>query len=256
MLPPLFRLDANTFDRGFVVDETIDGVSAVDSGFTSSIRPRRYLLHVPEAVQLMLEDPANKAKVPLVLVFHGMSRTSWYTALNETKWIEKADREGFVVVFPQALGSHDMWGGRTGWVVRGLGDNIYARDVISDILYEAGHVIDTDRIYGVGLSNGGMFLTTLLLDPRFRFAAGCVYMGGYVKGHNPSANREHTLSPVLLITGSEDKMLPYSRDAELVFREAGHLVEFDEVAGMAHEYRTEHEERIWEFFAKHSLKQE
>jgi hypothetical protein len=31
------------------------------------------------------------------------------------------------VVFPQALGSHDMWGGRTGWVVRGVGDNIYAR---------------------------------------------------------------------------------------------------------------------------------
>jgi predicted peptidase len=50
--------------------------------------------------------------------------------------------------------------------------------VISDILYEAGHVIDTNRIYAIGLSNGGMFLTTLLLDPRFRFAAGCVYMGG------------------------------------------------------------------------------
>jgi hypothetical protein len=30
----------------------------------------------------------------------------------------------------------------------------------------------------------------------------------------------------------------------------------DEVAGMEHEYRTEHEERIWEFFAKHSLKQD
>ncbi|ELR22620.1 uncharacterized protein ACA1_323830 [Acanthamoeba castellanii str. Neff] len=199
LLPPLFRLDANTFDRGFVVDETMDGVSPVDSGFTSSIRPRRYLLHVPEAVQLMLEDPANKERVPLVLVFHGMS---------------------------------------------------------SDILYEAGHVIDTNRIYAIGLSNGGMFLTTLLLDPRFRFSASCVYMGGYVKGHNPSANRDHTLTPVLLITGSEDKMLPYSRDAELVFRVAGHPVEFDEVAGMEHEYRTEHEERIWEFFAKHSLKQE
>ena len=55
--------------------------------------------------------------------------------------------------------------------------------MISDILYEAGHVIDTDRIYGVGLSNGGMFLTTLLLDPRFRFAAGCVYMGGCASPH-------------------------------------------------------------------------
>ena len=52
----------------------MDGVTPVDSGFTSSIRPRRCLLHVPEAVQLMLEDPANKEKVPLVLVFHGMSR--------------------------------------------------------------------------------------------------------------------------------------------------------------------------------------
>lgn len=31
------------------------------------------------------------------------------------------------MVFPQSLGAHDMWGGRTGWVVRGLGDNIYAR---------------------------------------------------------------------------------------------------------------------------------
>jgi len=57
--------------------------------------------------------------------------------------------------------------------------------VISDILYEAGHVIDTDRIYGVGLSNGGMFLTTLLLDPHFRFAAGCVYMGGCASRPSP-----------------------------------------------------------------------
>lgn len=46
-------------------------------------------------------------------------------------------------------------------------------------------MIDTDRIYGVGLSNGGMFLTTLLLDPRFRFAAGCVYMGGCASRPSP-----------------------------------------------------------------------
>lgn len=40
-------------------------------------------------------------------------------------------------------------------------------------------LIDPKRIYAIGLSNGGLFLSTLMADRGVPLAAACNYMGGY-----------------------------------------------------------------------------
>lgn len=52
-------------------------------------------------------------------MMHVIIRTAWYTAINETSWVEKANRENFIVVFPQSMGEHDRWGGQTSWDIEG-----------------------------------------------------------------------------------------------------------------------------------------
>jgi len=48
---------------------------------------RYYVIHIPENLPNM--------PVPLLLCFHGMTRTAWYTAHNETKWIKWANKKTF-----------------------------------------------------------------------------------------------------------------------------------------------------------------
>jgi poly(3-hydroxybutyrate) depolymerase len=50
--------------------------------------------------------------------------------------------------------------------------------LVEDIRKDYGRVLDTKRTYVIGLSNGGIFLSTLLLDKHVRFTAACIYMGG------------------------------------------------------------------------------
>ncbi len=54
---------------------------------------RSYLIHVPRGIT---------HRVPVVMMLHGRGGTS-DSAANDFGWVEKADQEGFLAVFPQAL---------------------------------------------------------------------------------------------------------------------------------------------------------
>src|SRR5215475_1877843 len=104
---------------------------------------REYRLVVPRTVDLA--QPA-----PLVVAFHGMLIDSkdlmpQYTKLNET-----AKRHGFIIAYPNAIGK--SWG-------------IAPEKVKNDLAFfdallrklAATYKIDQDRLYVVGMSNGGYF---------------------------------------------------------------------------------------------------
>lgn len=56
---------------------------------------RTYLVHRPAG--------SNSGKaLPVVMMFHGRGSSS-SSAANDFGWIEKFDKEGFLIVFPQAL---------------------------------------------------------------------------------------------------------------------------------------------------------
>jgi polyhydroxybutyrate depolymerase len=56
---------------------------------------RQFLVHLPEGTR-------QAGPLPVVVMFHGAGATAEWTA-EETGWPAHADREGFIVVFPDGL---------------------------------------------------------------------------------------------------------------------------------------------------------
>jgi poly(3-hydroxybutyrate) depolymerase len=120
---------------------------------------RTYIVHVPTC-----HDPSTL--MPVVIVFHGGGGTA-KAAMWETGWTDKADKEGFLAVFPEGtrldlskparfVGSPQTWndGSRRdiGAVVRNAADVEFVRRMIEDL--ETRFRIDKSRIYATGFSNG------------------------------------------------------------------------------------------------------
>jgi polyhydroxybutyrate depolymerase len=120
---------------------------------------RLYLLHVPKQYE--------RAKpMPLVLMLHGFGGTA-ANAIRETGWSAKADREGFIVVYPQATrpdesAKPNLRNNGTAWndgsgrfhsSERKIDDVAYIRAVIERTKKELS--IDAKRVFVTGFSNGG-----------------------------------------------------------------------------------------------------
>jgi polyhydroxybutyrate depolymerase len=123
---------------------------------------RRYNVHVPSSV-------TPDERVPLVLDFHG-NGSSGAQEQGGSGWQQKAEREGFIVVFPEGIGN--------GWNVgnccgRALSENIddvgFARAIVDAVSDAA--CIDPKRIYATGISNGAGLSHRLACEAADVFAA-------------------------------------------------------------------------------------
>jgi polyhydroxybutyrate depolymerase len=113
---------------------------------------RTYLLHVPPGY-------SSAQRMPLVIGLHGYTASS--TAFEgQSRLSEKADREGFIVAYPDGLrypwtasnpqawnagGSYETWTGGT--------DDVGFIDQMLELI-RAHYAIDPARIYVTGHSNG------------------------------------------------------------------------------------------------------
>ena len=106
---------------------------------------RTYLLHVPAHY-----DTIRRAPLVIVLHGHGESAENFekYTGMSD-----KADDEGFIAVYPQALGDPSDWHTAIDGPSR-RDDIAFVRDIID--LLEHKYRIDHRRIYAAGHSNGGI----------------------------------------------------------------------------------------------------
>ena len=204
---------------------------------------REYRLFVPRTVKL--EQPA-----PLLVAFHGMLIDSkdvmpQYTKLNET-----AERYGFLIAYPNALGgSWGLWP-----------DKIAADIAFFDALLarlSAVYRIDPNRIYLLGMSNGGYFAHLLAKERSKTIAAVASHSGplGLQTLGGVNAARKF---PVLIIQGTADQIFPiaFARENAAKYRREGHEVKYIEVPGLAHAWATEAgvNDQIWSFFAEHPRK--
>lgn len=167
---------------------------------TSGGQVRQYLLHIPAAYQP--EKPTA-----LVLGFHGMDSSSVefesYSGFSAT-----ANIEGFIVVYPQALGEHPTWNTAAG---PDNPDIQFVRDLIEELASRCN--IDSNRIYASGHSNGGGMVNRLACDLSDRIAAIGPVSGAYEESQDCSP--EHPVA-ILGVHGTEDPFVPYegSPDAE------------------------------------------
>lgn len=164
-------------------------------------RRRSYLLHIP--------DSLPPGKRPLVLVLHGgggnAANASGMSGMNVV-----ADREGFLVVYPNGSGRFKRtlltWnaGNCCGYALdRQIADVGFIRALIERLPLQ--YAIDTRRVYVSGMSNGGMLTYRLGCELSDRIAAIAVIAGAMNKTCTPG-----TVLPVLAVHGTADEHVRYS----------------------------------------------
>lgn len=124
--------------------------------------PREYLLHVPVGYN------ATKP-TPLVLVFHGTFGNANNIA-QKSGLSELADREGFLVVYPEAAGI--QWNdGREDSASKPPVDDVGFVSALIDHLSGMVANVDPRRVYATGLSSGGMLSYRLGIELSDKIAA-------------------------------------------------------------------------------------
>jgi polyhydroxybutyrate depolymerase len=176
---------------------------------------RSYTLHVPPSYD-------GKQAVPLVVVLHGRG-SSGEEAERAFGMDEKADQEGFVVVYPDAVGSSRSprsW--NTGFELSApvVDDSAFLRTLIQKLSVTLG--VDRRKVFVAGYDNGGTMAGKLAAEFASRIAAvGIVGGAAGVKAKSGQAvtlpRPAHPVS-VIAFHGKKDDVVPYGGDYYLSAR--------------------------------------
>ncbi len=168
---------------------------------------REYILHVPKSYD-------RDRPTALVILLHGHgARAQTFEA--STGMSTKANRNGFIVAYPQALGSPSVW--HTG--VDGsadVDDVAFIRILIDSI--SARYNIDQDRIYVAGHSNGAFMAYRVGSALSSRVAAIGISAGsiGRITSRGDTLRIAAPTNPVSVIAfhGKADNTVPYNGGSE------------------------------------------
>jgi polyhydroxybutyrate depolymerase len=180
---------------------------------------RSYHLHVPSAV--------GPTPAPLVLVFHGGGGTGPGTE-RLTRFTALADREGFLVAFPE--GVEKNWNdGREFTSSRAHRDHVDDVAFVAALIDAIGraHAVDPRRVYATGISNGGIFSHYLAAHLSARIAAIAPVVGGIADPPDAWLRPEQPVS-VLMLQGTRDPLVPYHGGA--VAFDRGKIIDTEEAA--------------------------
>jgi polyhydroxybutyrate depolymerase len=163
---------------------------------------REYLLHVPGAL------PVGQA-VPLVFVFHGGGGTAAGT-MALSRFNAVADREQFLVVYPQGIGRG--WNdGRITQVSQAHRENVNDLAFVDALLAHLSrqYRIDPRRVFATGISNGGIFSHYLAAHRAEKIAAIAPVAGGIAQPFDQVFRPAAPVS-VLIVQGTADPLVPYA----------------------------------------------
>eukprot|EP00567_Pseudictyota_dubia_P018662 CAMPEP_0197433212 /NCGR_PEP_ID=MMETSP1175-20131217/1138_1 /TAXON_ID=1003142 /ORGANISM="Triceratium dubium, Strain CCMP147" /LENGTH=388 /DNA_ID=CAMNT_0042961523 /DNA_START=109 /DNA_END=1275 /DNA_ORIENTATION=+ len=198
--------------------------TCVDLGEASG--DRCWITYTPPAAA------ATDSGVPLVVDMHGFTSCAFYNP-TYTGWKERADADGFVVVYPQGTANSDVVDAtcfNAGQCccfkdfarVDEADDVVFLRKLVDDTVAKSEVPIDTDRIYMAGHSNGCMMAQRMGAEVSDMVAAVCCHAGvqvAYGTAENfPTVYNGST--SVLTVHGDADDTVPYDGGGFLGFRGA------------------------------------
>ncbi|MBN1411293.1 MAG: hypothetical protein JW969_10660 [Spirochaetales bacterium] len=171
---------------------------------------REYVIHIPSEYD-------SGTPVPLVIMLHGGGGTA-ANAMKETGWTDKADKENFIVAFPEGTRRYprrkarfstnpQTWNDGSkreniGAVRKNVNDVAFISALMDDVIKN--YSIDKQRIYVTGFSNGASMTFRIGRELSDRIAAiapvaGCDWLD--------SPEIKSPLS-ILYLTGTEDPLNP------------------------------------------------
>ena len=184
---------------------------------------RTYYLYVPS-------NASKDRPTPLVLMFHGGGGMPAY-AEKDSKFSELAEREGFLVAYPQ--GFEKSWNdGRGDSAVAAQRDNIDDVAFVAALIDDIGkrHNVDSKRVYATGISNGAMFSHYLAAKLSAQIAAIAPVVGGMPEPLEKVFNPESAIS-VLIFNGTADPLVPYQGGDITAFgKKRGRIISTDGAA--------------------------
>lgn len=182
--------------------------SAGDTAFNLTVGglDRQYILHVPAQY-------TGSERVPLVVDLHGFGADGARQKNREGGWKEKADREGFIVVFPTGspiparVGSSGAeWSAGDGSIPApsSVDDVAFIRTVVTKITSDG--CIDPKRVYATGVSNGGAMVHWLGCEAADLFAA-VAPVAADIMGHPCNPSRP---IPIVFFRATDDTVATYA----------------------------------------------
>jgi polyhydroxybutyrate depolymerase len=164
-------------------------------------RTRSYIIHIPPK-----HDPQRPA--PVVLAFHGGGSNA-AQMIGFCGLSDKADKEGFVVVYPNGTGRRERmltWNGGNccAYAMLNRVDDVgFTRALLDDLATVVN--VDAKRVFATGISNGGILCYRLAAELSDRIAAIAP-----VAGTMGTVNC-HPRRPVSVIHfhGTADEFLPF-----------------------------------------------
>jgi|GEM_PF-100307 len=210
------------------------GTIFVTAGLQGKLLPeleRQTLVHDGRQRSYFVHYPGNRLPAEpkaLVLVLHGGGGADAREMARRTGMNRIADREGFIVVYP--MGINGQWNDGRGKTFRRAQDNTDVDDVgfisaVIDTLGAKGQA-DPRRVYATGLSNGGMMTYRLGIELGNRLAAIAAVIANLPE--TMSGRKPARPLPVLIMNGTDDRMMPWNGGAVRVLgREYGTVLSTD-----------------------------
>ena len=182
------------------LDTSRNGVDKCD--LTHDNRNRFYYLYVPDNLD-------TNQSIPILFAFHGYG-SSALRHLGYTNYIPIADRNNFIVVYPQGeststLSAHWNVGG---WTSKSPVKDLEFVETVIDLLKDK-LPIDETRIYSSGMSNGGYMGYHLACNLSNKFAAIASVTGSMTTSTYDNCSPSHP-TPILQIHGLLDFVVPYN----------------------------------------------
>jgi len=164
-------------------------------------RERAYLAHLPTAI--------GNSPLPLVIVLHGGGGNA-ESAARMTQMSPLADKENFIVVYPDGTGRLDdkllTWnsGNCCGYALDNHADDVgFIRALIEKLARN--YPIDARRVYATGISNGGMMSYRLACELSDKLAAIAPVAGAL----NVECKPTQSVS-IIAFHGTNDQNVPYN----------------------------------------------
>ena len=186
---------------------------------------REYILYIPPNIE-------SRTNLPVIFNFHGyQGRASQF--FNMTGLIDIANENGVVLVYPKGA---PLDGGPSHWNAAPLNSSTPSfvnKSNVNDLEFffelldnvNQNNILDLNRVYAIGYSNGGMFSHFLACNTENIFAAigdvaGTMLLDTY-NNCNPSSP-----VPVLKIHGTYDNVVSYNGFDQAGFKKVEDVINF------------------------------